>query len=963
MFIPTRKGVLVIVAALLLIAAAGYIAFMRFHLVLGKLTLWLPAIAILIAIAAVCQPRLGKFVSRIGQRLFAVAKFAALCVFLVALAGFVVRLSSNEGLTILAFDDTTKDGKYSGKAIADSLQVELLRIRNILSRKRSDVNTTERLISVPFQQESEKLTESLKDIGTLGTGEAKISIGALLIACKRFWPVGNVGIIITGGTERFGESIRIVAHVETNNEVRGYEVTRPFTSEEEVFDMVHELAFKIAKDLQDPAHPIRAKTPIGFQRFTEALEWYDRFHETGDNEDLEFAKRSCSDAFACETDYISLFDLFTNIGVAYADNKDYQSAADAFEKAVWLQPTSPVALNNLGLMLARLQRTEEAREAFNKAKSLSGDTAEAVAAYYTNLGDAQFYANRLDEAEQTYSVAIGTPIMSSATVSRGAAKNLYPACLGLARVYLAKKNYDSAKHCFETAESLDRQYAEPHLGLGDLFFAMAKYADARAEYNQALNRDLGNAEALSGLGDIALELGDLDTAKTYYERAIDSASSYSSPHVGLGTVLQMRGDADGAQREFSRAEEVDPLDEYPHIGRGDFLCARADLEEAISEYRRALELNPRSVRAHVSLGDVLRLQNKLDEARNEYGTAENLSQNDSQVFAALGEWYKAKHDYENAERLYRRAIEVIPESPWPKIKLGYLYEAKGDLPSATKEFQSALEKAPDLADAIKGLADVYYDAGDYKNAREQYSLAIQKAPGWPDPYLGRGNSYYALRDFENAASDYNRVIGISPLYAEGHADLGDIYCREGNFDKAIEEYSSAVKSDPGDFYAHTQLGAALLMKGKLEEAATHFESAYKLKPTDYGPGFFQGVLSLLRHQAKEAELTWNKVLNEADCRSVDDKLYRVMILYALNRENEASELFQNEISSLPVQPTGLLVERRDLLNVPMLSKSGHFMHCRELFAATTAKINSVTSGQSGKAAPKTSGVSRTSAKE
>jgi tetratricopeptide (TPR) repeat protein len=912
-----RRIVLVII--LLVIVSALYIKFVGVSRIPRYGTFWLASLVALITIAAMFNVHIARRLSYLSRRLFSVAKFVGICALLVALLGVVIRLSStNEGVTILAFDDDTKDTKYNGKAIADSLQVELLRIQNILVHPRKNIGETERLKSMSFRQD-EKLSDSLKDIGTIGAGEAKISLGAVLLACKRFWPIGDAGTVISGGVQHFGQSVRIVARVEWKSEIHGYQVTRVPKTEDEIFDMVHELAFKIAMGLQDPSYPITAKTSEGLQRFTEALDYYDHFIARGEMADLNSAKQSCFDAFDCEIGYVKLFDLLTNIGISYADVKDYQSATEAFEKAVLLQPNNAIALTNVGLTLARLQRTEESREAFRKAKLLSGDSPEVQAAYATNLGDAQFYANHLVDAETSYSNAIEAKPDSA------------PAHLGLARVLLSEGQSESAKREFIRAIELDPKSTEPHIRLGDLFLTVGDYESARSKYMDAIAIDSENAEAFDGLGNIFLVLGDMDSAIPAFQLSIDLASNFSSPHVGLGRALRIKGDIQGAMREYKRATELDPLDQEPHSALGEFFLQRGELDKAASEFRRAIELAPESETAHLNLGDLLLAQRKLEEARHEYSVAQKISPQSRVVLMSFGDLCMEKHDYDSAEKEYTKAKDAAPEDPWPYLKLGDLHRAKGEIDASKDAYISATTLAPQMANPHCGLARTWYNAGDYKSATEECSLAIQEAPGWSDPYVVRGDRYYATADFESAATEYSRAIEMSPLSAEAHASLADVYSRNREYDKAVEEYSTAIKSDSGNFYPEAQLGAVLLIMGKLQDAVAHCERGRALGPKEYVSGLLMGTIALLKNQPKKADQIWGDILAAGDCRGIDDKLDRVLILFLLHKDKDAFELFK-EISSLPVRPTGLLLERKDLLNSPLLNKSDRFMRCRQLLA-------------------------------
>jgi tetratricopeptide (TPR) repeat protein len=906
----------------------------------GFRTVWVISLAAIICLAVAFSSRISDKISCLSGQLFRLVKFVGLCALLIALIGFLVRLSTNEGITILAFDDQTKEGKYNGKAIADSLQLELSQIQNTLAAHRENIESSERLMPMHFQQENERLNENVKDIGTIGTGEAKISLGALLVACKSVWPIGGPRTLITGCVQRFGDSMRIVAKVESNKDVHSYELTGLVKTDDDLLNMIRQLSFKVAKSLEDPQHPISAKTPEGLHKYTDALECFDRFTISGDKTDLDCARDHCLKAFDCESDYKKLFNLLTDVGIEYAEAKDYRSAAEVFEKAVLLDPKNATAYNNLGLMFGRLQRIEEAREAFKKAKLLSKEPGDVVEeTYYTNLGDAQFYASHFDEAERSYEAVL-------------VKHDSIAALLGVAQVCVAREDYDRARKYLDKVSTLDPQAIKPHLLLGEMFETKGDWESARGEYEKAVAIDPQNAEAFDGLGNIALELGDAETAVPYFQQSIDSADNYSSPHVGLGAALSARGDIAGAIQEYKRAWALDPLDDGPHNALGELLSQRRQFNEAELEFRKGIALAPESPTGYIDLGDLFLAQAKYEDARKEYDAAEKISPKSRQLLYSLGDWYLAKQDYDNAETKYRDAVNIAPSYPLSHAKLGNLYRASGKLNLAAEEYQHAIDLAPTLAEGHNGLGDTSYDRGDYLTAFKEYSLAAQLSAGWPEPHVGLGNVYYATGDFEKAGSEYRYAIDRQPFISDAHAYLGDTYRQNGNYDKSIEEYSVAIKNDAHDAYSHAQFAAILFATGKNQEAQTHCETAYRVAPREYRNGFIMGVNSLIRNQPKQAEEVWNKVLSVGFRRNdIDEEIDRFLLLCALNKNEDARHLLSDEILTLPIPPVGLLLQANEWVNSLPLKRSERFSFCRSLLANARNQVAAAAtehgSGKSG----------------
>ena len=92
--------------------------------------------------------------------------------------------------------------------------------------------------------------------------------------------------------------------------------------------------------------------------------------------------------------------LLNNLGVSYYLNREYKKSAETLLKAIKAgsDPKNAKVYNNLGLVLGKLGRYEEALEAFKKA----GDRAAA----YNNLGYCYFLQGKYDKAIAAFEKAI-----------------------------------------------------------------------------------------------------------------------------------------------------------------------------------------------------------------------------------------------------------------------------------------------------------------------------------------------------------------------------------------------------------------------------------------------------------------------------------------------------------------------------------------------------------------------------
>jgi hypothetical protein len=231
------------------------------------------------------------------QHLSRIALYLLLIIILFMFVRWVFR--KEEGTVLLPFEKTSAEVKYDGKAILDSLIAELHRIRQIHLVKREAIESDE--IRIQVAPPDKEVQANLPDVRTSGrVGETVALIISLLVTIKKLLPVGKPAMVITGSIQCYGKIVRLVARLE-QREVRAVEVSRTVDSEDQMPSLIQDLAYKIAFNIgKDQSLSIGAETWLGFKYFTEALDGYDRYMQTGEKDDLERVRASCLDARKAE---------------------------------------------------------------------------------------------------------------------------------------------------------------------------------------------------------------------------------------------------------------------------------------------------------------------------------------------------------------------------------------------------------------------------------------------------------------------------------------------------------------------------------------------------------------------------------------------------------------------------------------------------------------------------------------
>ncbi|HYF00052.1 MAG TPA: tetratricopeptide repeat protein, partial [Planctomycetota bacterium] len=221
--------------------------------------------------------------------------------------------------------------------------------------------------------------------------------------------------------------------------------------------------------------------------------------------------------------------------------KDFEGAYADFIEALRRQPRDATLLCNLGYLCYRLNRLEEAVEAYGRAVEADPsdpDGPEGRAVCLLALG-------RLDEAERD-----------------------------MDRVIAARPTADS------------------YSNRGAIRARGGRLEEAMADYARALEIDPKNAGAHFNVGILRQRQGDHAAAATAYRRSIDLGRAEADGYLALAKALiKLRRFAD-AEQAATRAIERGADDGAAHADRGHARVEQGNLQAGLEDYQAALAKKP-----------------------------------------------------------------------------------------------------------------------------------------------------------------------------------------------------------------------------------------------------------------------------------------------------------------------------------------------------------------------------------
>jgi tetratricopeptide (TPR) repeat protein len=263
-----------------------------------------------------------------------------------------------------------------------------------------------------------------------------------------------------------------------------------------------------------------------------------------------------------------------------------------YEEALALDPDSALGQSNLGGVLTRIGRQDEAVEHLTRACEL--DPKFAIA--HINLGDAYFKQGKLDAAAREQLTALAL------------APGNYTVYLGLGRTEFARGNVEGAIKRYQEALRLWPDYPDANYQLAAALLKQGDRQDAIAYLQRAVigNPRLGEAHFL--LGKELLAEGQTAPGFSHLAKAVFCGPMPWDAYFLLGRELAKRGDLEHAEAHLSRAVQLNPqaAEAWDCLGMTRVGLGYPDRGQACVE--TALKLDPHSVAYQSDLARILDAQ-------------------------------------------------------------------------------------------------------------------------------------------------------------------------------------------------------------------------------------------------------------------------------------------------------------------------------------------------------------------
>ena len=234
--------------------------------------------------------------------------------------------------------------------------------------------------------------------------------------------------------------------------------------------------------------------------------------------------------------------LVTLTDLSWRQGWMYHDIETLYRTTIRQNPDSWWAHNNLGLVLSRAGKIQEAIEQYEQALRVDPDLAET----HNNLGNALAQAGQIKDAIRHY----------------------------------------------EQALRINPRFFEAHSNWGNVLLRAGRIQDSIGHCEQALRINPDYAEAHNNLGNALAQAGDIGGAIAQFEQAARINPDLAVVHYNLGNALFQAGKVGDAIHEYGEALRINPHYAEAHNNWGTVLFRTGKIQEAIGHYEQALRINP-----------------------------------------------------------------------------------------------------------------------------------------------------------------------------------------------------------------------------------------------------------------------------------------------------------------------------------------------------------------------------------
>ena len=408
------------------------------------------------------------------------------------------------------------------------------------------------------------------------------------------------------------------------------------------------------------------------------------------------------------------FIVQAKLAAAYHRNKQLDEADMWFQKAVkGAGEDAPVAWYvALGQIETERGNLEQARRYYIVAVQLQPDTTAA----YNNLGHVLLKLNRIDEADAVFREALTQD------------ETLASAAFGRGEVGVSRGHLDVARRFYERAVQHAPYEPTFHKSLADVLRNMgnseaAEAAEAR--YRRTL------AERYLRQAHWFIEREQLQRALAPLQKALETDGTFVPALKDYAYIQMQLSELPTAKQTYQRVLTVEPTSRQALLHLGMIEAKLGNVMNAAAHYLTLIKHNPDFMDTYVQLANLH--ESAGDLAAAEQALTMGIAHEPTWAPGYLwrGKIYQKQGASDLAETDFRHAIQLAPDVPFPKEALASLLATENRKLAEARTLAEAVVKSDSRPTHRATLAFVYYRLNRISDAHREIETAFTQAPKHP----------------------------------------------------------------------------------------------------------------------------------------------------------------------------------------------------------------------------------------
>ncbi len=545
------------------------------------------------------------------------------------------------------------------------------------------------------------------------------------------------------------------------------------------------------------------------------------------------------------------------LAAAYRVQGRWKDSLKIYQQAEATLPQNPEIPVLRGLLLLEHREVNKAREAFNKALTISKTFFPALEQIV-----------RLDIAEHRFDEA--TKRVEKELKVNEASPQLHYI---FAKILLAQRSMTQAETSLKKALALDPNFGPARISLARLYAELRKDDQALSELNMLLAKNLRDADAMTLKAMIEMRQNKITAARETLKsllvvnpqsvpvlnnlayiysaqpKLLDKAYALArkaqqlaprNPQIAdtLGWIQCKRGDYEAALPNLRNSATAFP--EKPemqlHLGYAHYmLCEHAPARAALE--RASTGADPTIKSEASKLLEILHLPTDLSSARGLSRIEQRLRDEpkDPVALAKLAAFHELKGNVALAEDTWKQAMNHIPRSAFIITNLSRLYLRIDQTNKALELSKQVHKLLPENAELSHHFGRIAYDSGDHQWAVTLLEAAANRTRNNPEMACDLAFSYFSVGRVKEAEKAVRVALNAEGPFQRGkEAQLFLEMCevaRSPSIDaESIAKVESLLKAEPNHAPARIAAATIAVQSGRMRVASEHFLHVLHLYP-------------------------------------------------------------------------------------------------------------------------------------